>query len=121
MINVIAVRHVLMLAFLVVAATIDRGAGRWIRLVHCQYVLVVVVVVNRVEMPVVQVVIVVAMGDAQVTARLTVDMGMAGVGFMTCHYSPPSLSGDHRSRGAIFSSYLMIGAPNCCADASLDG
>ena len=68
MINVIAVRQLLMLAVLVVTVTIDRSADRWIRLVHCQYVFVVVVVVGRVEMPIVQVVVVVTMRDAQMTA-----------------------------------------------------
>lgn len=48
MISVIAVRHFLMLAILVVAATFDWSTGRRIRLVHCQYVFVVVVVVSRV-------------------------------------------------------------------------
>lgn len=52
-------------------------------------------------MPVVQVVVVVAMRDALVTARLTVNMGMAGVGFMTWHYIPPSLLGDYRASGNL--------------------
>src|SRR5262249_26057359 len=54
--------------------------------------------VSRVEMPVVQVIIVVTMRDAQMAARLTVDMGMTGVGVMIVHYTPPFLLGDCRSR-----------------------
>jgi len=97
-IDVIAMRHGLMPAASVVATTTDWCASRRIRLVHGQCVLVVVVAVNRVEMPVVQVVVVVLMRDAQVAARLTMDMGMAGVGIMIVHYTPPFLLGDCRSR-----------------------
>jgi hypothetical protein len=97
-ISVIAVWHNLMPAASVVAATTDWGAGRRIRLVHMKRVLVVVVAVNRVKMPVVQVVVVVTMRDAQMAARLTMNMGMIGVGVMTCHYTPPFLLGDCRSR-----------------------
>ncbi len=97
-ISVIVMRHGLMPAASVVAITTDWGAGRRIRLVHNQYVLVVVVAVSRMEMSVVQIVVVVAMRDAQVAARLAMDMGMAGVGVMTCHYTPPFLLGDCRSR-----------------------
>jgi hypothetical protein len=97
-ISVIAVRHGLMPAASVIAITTDWGAGRRILFVHGQYMLVVMVAVNRVEMPVVQVVVVVAMRDAHVAARLTVDMGMAGVGVMIIHYTPPFLVGDRRSR-----------------------
>jgi hypothetical protein len=89
MINVIAVRHVLMLAVLVVAATVDSSTGRWIRIVHSQYVFVVMVVVSRMEMPIVQVVVMVPMRNAQVAARIAMDMGMTGVGFMTWHFFPP--------------------------------
>ena len=95
---VIAVRHDLMLAGSMVAATTDWGASRRIRLVQSKDVLVVVVAVNRMEMPVVQVVVMVAMRDAQMAARLTMNMGMTGVGVMTCHYTPPFLLGDCRLR-----------------------
>jgi hypothetical protein len=74
------------------------STGRWIRLVHSQYVFVVVIVVSRVEMPIMQVVVVVAMRNAQVTARLTMDMGMSRVCVMTRHDTPPFLLGDFRSR-----------------------
>ncbi len=94
MISVITMRYVLMLAVLVVAATIDWSTGRRICLVYCKYVFVVMVVVNRVEMPVVLVVVVVTMRDAHVATRLTVDVGMTGMGFMTWHYTPPSLWGE---------------------------
>ena len=97
-ISVIAMRHDLMPAASVVAITTDWGAGRRIRLVHGQYMLVVVVAVSRVEMPVVQVVVVVTMRDARMAARLTVDMGMTGVGVMIVHSLPPFLLGDCRSR-----------------------
>jgi hypothetical protein len=86
-ISVIAVRYCLMPAASVVAATTDWGAGRRVRLVHGQYVLIVMVAVNRVEMPVVQIVVVVAMRDAQVATRLTVDMGVVGVSVVICHYT----------------------------------
>jgi hypothetical protein len=87
-VSVIAMRHGLMPAASVVAITTDWGAGRRIRLVHGQYMLVVVVAVSRVEMPVVQVVVVVTMRDARMAARLTVDMGMTGMGVMVVHLSP---------------------------------
>jgi len=45
-ISVIAVRHCLMPAASVVAATTDWGAGRRVCIVHGQYVLIVVVAVN---------------------------------------------------------------------------
>jgi hypothetical protein len=95
---VIAVRDDLMPTTSVVAATTDWSAVRRVHLIHSQYVLIVMVVVNRVEMPIVQVVVVVAMRNAQVAARLTVDMGMSGVCVMTRHYTPPFLLEDCRSR-----------------------
>jgi hypothetical protein len=98
-IGVIAMRHDLMPAASVVAITIDWGAGRRIRLAHGHYMLVVVVAVSRVEMPVVQVVVVVTMRDARMAARFTVYMGMTGVGVMIVHSMPPFLLGDCRSRG----------------------
>ncbi len=97
-ISVIAMRHGLMPAASVVAITTDWGAGQRIRLVHGQYVLVVVVAVSRMEMPVVQVVVMVAVRDAQMAARLAMNMVVAGVGVMTCHYTPPFLLEDCRSR-----------------------
>lgn len=97
-ISMIAMRHGLMPAACVVAITTDLGAGGRIRLVHGQYMLVIMVAVSRVEMPVVQVVVVVIMRDAQMAARLTVYMGMTGMGVMIIHYTPPFLLGDCRSR-----------------------
>jgi dihydrodipicolinate synthase/N-acetylneuraminate lyase len=88
-VGVVAVRHGLVRAARVVAATIRGGAGRRVRLVHGNHMLVVVVAVNRVEMPVVQVVVVVAVRDTQVAARLAVDVGVVGVGVVTRHYTPP--------------------------------
>jgi hypothetical protein len=97
-ISVIAVRDDLMPTTSVVAATTDGSAVRRVRRIHSQYVFIVMVVVNRVEMPIVQVVVVVAMRNAQVTARLTVDVGMPRVCVMTRQYTPPFQLGDFRSR-----------------------
>jgi|SRR5215510_1934533 len=60
--------------------------------------LVVVVTVSRVKMAVVQVVIVATMRYAQMAARFTMNVGMAGMGVMTCHFTPPSLLETCRSQ-----------------------
>jgi hypothetical protein len=91
-VQVIAVRNLFVSAgrtvrvFLIVLPTAVRGSAlRWIRGIDLHGVLVDMVAVNVMQMPIVQVVAVVAMANALVTTAGLMDMLMCRVGLVIVH------------------------------------
>jgi len=81
-IDVVAVRHLLVAAILVLARTADRRTDGGVGAAHFHDVLVVMVVVRVVQVAIVQVIDVAIVVDARVTAVFIVNMLVVGMDFM---------------------------------------
>jgi hypothetical protein len=84
-VEVVAVRHPLVAAAVVLAVAGDRGAPGRVGGAHFQDVLVVMAVVRRVQVAVVEVIDVPVMADAGVAAVLAVDVAVRVVGLVAHH------------------------------------
>jgi hypothetical protein len=81
-IDVVAVRHLLVAAILVLARTADRRTDGGVGAAHFHDVLVVMVAVRVVQVAIVQVIDVAIVVDARVTAVFIVNMLVVGMDFM---------------------------------------
>jgi hypothetical protein len=94
---VVAVRHKLVAAAFVAAGALDGLAGSRVHVADRHDMLVVVALVGSVQMPIVQVIDVVAVLDAGVTAVLAMHMGVLGVGCVAHGIFAPCLVWADRS------------------------